>query len=118
MIGTVPFLAQIHQEPYDYNRYTHFMLDLLLKEAGFEVKEIRAIGKPIKVYLNMQDQFFSHLKKTNFSSNKLLQFTLVKLGRFARLLSRILLIIFYPLFIRAPESPHFTQGYGFIGVKK
>ncbi|MBN1521437.1 MAG: methyltransferase domain-containing protein [Candidatus Aureabacteria bacterium] len=37
---TVPFSGKIHQEPYDFYRYTHYGLEYLLKNAGFEVESI------------------------------------------------------------------------------
>ena len=36
LIGTVPFIAHEHQEPEDYLRYTHFMLEKLLADSGFD----------------------------------------------------------------------------------
>lgn len=38
LIGTVPFIAHEHQEPEDYLRYTHFMLEKFFTDSGFESK--------------------------------------------------------------------------------
>jgi SAM-dependent methyltransferase len=41
---TAPQTGNIHQEPYDFYRYTRYGLEHLLKKAGFEVEEIRPHG--------------------------------------------------------------------------
>jgi glycosyltransferase involved in cell wall biosynthesis/SAM-dependent methyltransferase len=41
---TVPFLWPLHDTPHDYYRYTPFFLERLLKEAGFEDIQIKAMG--------------------------------------------------------------------------
>lgn len=37
LIVTVPFLQEIHADPYDFRRYTSYGLNLLLTRAGFRV---------------------------------------------------------------------------------
>jgi SAM-dependent methyltransferase len=105
LIGTTPFMAQIHQAPHDYNRYTYFMLEKLLKDSGFTFKII-PMGSPIKVYLNMQDQVFSKLRK---QKNKTLLSVI-------KLLHRLVLIGSYSIMSGEPVK-EFCQGYGFIGKK-
>ncbi len=41
---TVPFLWNLHDVPYDEYRYTPFALKRLLKEAGFEIIKMEALG--------------------------------------------------------------------------
>jgi SAM-dependent methyltransferase len=41
---TAPQTGNIHQEPYDFYRYTRYGLEHLLKKAGFEVEEVRPHG--------------------------------------------------------------------------
>ena len=36
----VPFLYPLHDEPHDFNRWTHHGLTRLLEEAGFEVRQL------------------------------------------------------------------------------
>lgn len=43
-ILTVPYLSRLHEEPFDYFRYTQHGLRVLLEEAGFRVLEIVPIG--------------------------------------------------------------------------
>jgi SAM-dependent methyltransferase len=42
---TVPFVAALHEEPYDYYRYTPHGLRSLLEEAGFEEVVVDALGR-------------------------------------------------------------------------
>lgn len=44
LVLSVPFLARLHEEPYDFYRYTRHGLQTLLDEAGFEVDEIVETG--------------------------------------------------------------------------
>lgn len=104
IIGTVPFISPIHQAPYDFHRYTSYMLELLLKDAGFSNIEITAIGKPIQLYLNLQDALFPHLPKTPS----------MKLYRF---IERALYVMFRPFALKGKENNFFCQGYGFIAKK-
>jgi len=40
----VPFYYWLHEEPDDYFRYTSYALESILKESGFEIKELNALG--------------------------------------------------------------------------
>lgn len=44
VILTVPFLGRLHEEPWDFFRYTRFGLTQLFEEAGFEIVEISEHG--------------------------------------------------------------------------
>lgn len=44
LLLVAPFEWEVHQAPHDYFRYTRYGLDRLLRGAGFEVREIRAVG--------------------------------------------------------------------------
>jgi SAM-dependent methyltransferase len=43
---TVPFIIKLHQTPYDFYRYTHFLLQKLLTEAGFHDLQMEAVYTP------------------------------------------------------------------------
>jgi SAM-dependent methyltransferase len=49
LILTVPQYWPIHEEPYDYFRYTSFGLKRLLEEAGFEIVEQKRAGTGVRV---------------------------------------------------------------------
>jgi len=44
---SVPFLYWLHEEPYDYYRYTEYGLARLGRDAGFSIEEIRSFGSGI-----------------------------------------------------------------------
>lgn len=44
IIGTIPFLCNVHRAPEDYARYTDTALAALFERNGFAVKAIEAIG--------------------------------------------------------------------------
>jgi SAM-dependent methyltransferase len=44
LLLSVPHLAYLHNEPYDYFRYTEFGLRVLLEDAGLTVEEVRWSG--------------------------------------------------------------------------
>lgn len=44
LILTVPHMGYLHNEPFDFYRYTKYGLDVLVKDAGFEVESIEANG--------------------------------------------------------------------------
>jgi len=89
IVGVVPFLIKVHQEPHDFLRYTPFMLKRLLGEGC----EVKSLGNPRDVYLTASSQYFKKVKKA-------------KMAKFIHgLLTRIL-----------PETvpdDKFTEGYGF-----
>lgn len=44
LIVTVPFLARLHEEPHDFQRFTEHGLRRLLVEGGFDVVEVERTG--------------------------------------------------------------------------
>lgn len=64
-IFSVPFLWQIHSEPYDYYRFTRFSLEKLFSEIGFKIIEIRSMegayaaliqAKIVSLYIHNNNQ--------------------------------------------------------------
>jgi SAM-dependent methyltransferase len=47
LIGTVPFLKDEHDTPFDFYRYTYFALAKMLKDNKFEIKYLDYIGDSI-----------------------------------------------------------------------
>lgn len=47
ILVTVPFLLKIHQAPYDFARYTHFLLERMGRDAGLEVESIEGFYDPV-----------------------------------------------------------------------
>ncbi|HRF81361.1 MAG TPA: methyltransferase domain-containing protein, partial [Flavobacteriales bacterium] len=44
VIMNVPFYYGLHEQPFDYYRYTQFALRAITEDAGFAVVELEAIG--------------------------------------------------------------------------
>ena len=118
LIGTVPFMAPEHQGPYDYNRYTSYMLQLLFHEAGFQNVEITPLGTPAQVYINIINDFFRQLRKRKVSDGVLLQRVFFRTVGFVRLINLGLFALCRPLYNLAEANHQFTQGYGFTGLKQ
>ncbi len=104
IIGTVPFLVQVHQAPYDFNRYTDYQLRRFLEIAGFRNIEVVPLGSLIDAYDSMELKFFDHLK----SKKRSFIVTLVnKARRF------IMKKILRPLANGVSSNATYTEGYGF-----
>lgn len=40
----VPFIIKLHQEPYDFHRYTKYALKFYANKAGFSIVEVKEVG--------------------------------------------------------------------------
>ena len=118
IIGTIPFLMRIHQKPYDFNRFTHYMLDNLLRDSGFKQVEVKNLATSFDVYRSIQRHFFGYLFATDFSKNKIIDFILKLLCKAIWQVQKLLRFIFLPLYKKCMLDPGYTQGYGFIGFKQ
>lgn len=49
LLATCPFVWPLHEEPYDFARYTPFALRTLLENAGFKVLKLEQRGRPVEV---------------------------------------------------------------------
>lgn len=49
LLFTCPFVWPLHEQPYDFARYTPFALEQLLSDAGFRVISKQTKGTPIEV---------------------------------------------------------------------
>ncbi len=104
IFGTVPFLVQEHQEPYDFNRYTHFQLERLLTEAGFTHVRVVPLGRLTDTYNTAELKFFGHAAKAGALSGVLLN--IIRVWRRAEM--RVIRFL-----ITSPSIPKYTEGYGF-----
>jgi SAM-dependent methyltransferase len=65
LILNVPFYYQVHEEPYDYFRYTEFALRRFAEQAGFEIVELEPIGGAPEILADIAAKL---LAKTRFGS--------------------------------------------------
>ncbi len=104
LVGTIPFLVQVHQAPYDFNRYTNFQLERMLTEAGFRDVTVEPLGSLVDVYDTLERKFFDHAlaaRKTPF---------LWILRKTRRFLTKTLV---RKLARGIHSNAIFTEGYGF-----
>ena len=117
LIGSVPFLMELHMAPYDFLRYTHYMLDRMFRESGFRTRSVRSLGRPRHVYETMQRQFFDRLIHSDVSGSHMPRFLFRLLARLGRKSAAIHVAIFGQIFHRAARSDEYTEGYGFMAWK-
>jgi len=61
LIISVPFLYQIHADPYDFQRWTHTKWKSELEKSGFEIEKIEIMGRFFSVRNGMQKTFIQSL---------------------------------------------------------
>lgn len=108
LIGTVPFIRDIHQASHDFYRYTPYAIKLLLEKAKFTDVEIESLGTIRDVFYLNQQLFFSYFLDSN-SSWKI---------RLARKIYFVLEKLMRPIFSKSPKNDKFTEGYGFKARKQ
>lgn len=64
LILSMPFLFPVHADPHDYQRYTKFKLEQLLREAGFTAVEILPQGLYFTVLTDMIRSGLARLRPT------------------------------------------------------
>jgi len=63
LILGIPFLYRLHEEPFDFNRFTKYQLKKICEDNGLNVIKIEEWGGPLSVILdiigkNLPDEFF------------------------------------------------------------
>jgi SAM-dependent methyltransferase len=88
VIVSAPFCWELHEEPYDFYRYSKYGLKAMFEQKGFEALEIKANGGKWAAIFQMNiNMVYSILRKKGLRS-KLLQILFINL-RFTALLNRI-----------------------------
>ena len=67
LIMTVPFLIKVHQAPYDFLRYTEYMLQRLFLEGGFENFRIEKIGNIFDVQTQISSSLYHFISTSSGS---------------------------------------------------
>ena len=126
----VPFFIKIHQEPYDYLRYTHFMLRYVLGREGFEKVRVDPSGNIVDVMQKVETGFFRTAKASvryrSRSASRILRVDLLlkALGyAYVAALRIVARGIFFAT--RAVTDPAlrtgkdwYAEGYGAVGYKR
>lgn len=102
LIVSVPFSYWIHESPYDYNRYTGFMLDRLGVDSGLKVVSKESFGSQFECLLDILGKSSLRVK-----------------GRVSRKLTQALFNVLYFLYrmkILAPSYKTNEQPLGYVVV--
>lgn len=79
IIVSAPFCWELHEEPYDFYRYSKYGLQVMMGKAGFEVISITANGGKWAAIMQMNlNMIYSTFKKKTFM-RRLLKFLFVQL---------------------------------------
>jgi SAM-dependent methyltransferase len=118
LLATIPFLIGVHQEPYDFHRYTPFMLKRLLHDAGFVDIGIQPLAKPADLYRDTEGRFFgmlfNHIKDISAPWERAVYwFRLKSVWKIHQLLH----ILEKGLLTRVGPHEAFTLGFGFTAKK-
>ena len=61
LYGVIPFLLEVHQPPYDFHRYTPYMLRLLMEKAGFIDIAIFPTNNILETFVHQQNHYFKYM---------------------------------------------------------
>lgn len=61
LILNVPFLYHVHEQPYDFYRYTRFALQIMAEKAGFKIIMIEEIGGLLQVLTDLFAKGVKHI---------------------------------------------------------
>lgn len=115
LVIAVPFMIKVHQTPFDFQRYTHYSLEQMARQHGFEIALLEGYYDPI---------FF-----VGEGTRNLRFWVLPKLPRLSRWLARGLLLLIEGLielmkpligggYVKSPESAKNPAAIGYHLVLK
>lgn len=112
VIIQTPFLMGLHDEPYDFFRYTKYAARHLLEKSGFTEIEVENLSSFMDVYQWFHREFFKVMLAHSHQSLVMRAYirALRKLGK----LSFSLL----PPSLSAIQDEANAKGYGYIGIKR
>ena len=107
LIGSTPFQLCVHQEPYDYFRYTPFALERMMSDAGYSDIVIVSLGTHNQLVEQTVDHFFA--SQQNIKNSFLVRI----LWKLSKILQKITILVLG----ESTTSRKHTLGYGFIAKK-
>lgn len=117
LIMTVPFLIKVHQAPYDFLRYTEFMLERLLGLSGFQEIKIEKIGNIFDVYAQVFSSLYMLCYKDS-STHKLKRKLMELFRRFHNLFIKVFLKISNCDVRNKEDAIGYPHGYGCAAVRR
>lgn len=73
LIANVPFMYWIHAAPYDYFRYTEFMLRTLIERAGLVLRELQPLGGGPEVVVDVLGKHLARIPVAGDGAARALQ---------------------------------------------
>lgn len=116
LLVTVPFLIKIHQAPYDFLRYTEFMLNRLFPNAGFQQIRIEKIGNIFDVHSQVFSSLYIPLYRS--ISQQILKRKLLSLVRRLHDLSIRAIFKISNFNFKKEDTIGYPHGYGCVATKK
>lgn len=114
LLGVIPFMLDVHQRPYDFQRFTDIGLEAQLRLAGFARIHIEPLGSSLDLLATVEQHYFQHLFTDVRRRRNLMALSAVKVlwGVRSRLARRLLRAV-----DRSGASADFTLGYGFSAIR-
>lgn len=113
LIGSTPFQLCVHQEPFDYFRYTQFALKKMMEEAGYVDIVITSLGTHEQLLKQTLNHYFSSLEGSLRRKSRIHRITLRVFWKLHTVLNKLTQRAFGNL---AYSDKH-TLGYGFTARK-
>lgn len=66
-----PFYHPLHEQPFDYHRFTAFALKRMFEEAGFSVTKLIEVGAGVDVVVDLVTKTFSRVRGCRFLSGQM-----------------------------------------------
>jgi SAM-dependent methyltransferase len=101
LIGNSPFIYLLHEEPYDYHRYTKYYYSKTFEELGFTSFELYSYGTGFEL---ISDFIMKFLNKMRLGWLNVILFYFLK--KYLRVVN-----------ITNSKPPKMSLGYGFIAIK-
>jgi len=73
LLMNVPFLYWLHEEPFDYYRYTRYSLEYLLEKSGLQIIELSPLGGAIEVFCDMGSKIAANIPVVGSALAQLIQ---------------------------------------------
>ena len=110
LVATVPFLIPLHQEPFDFLRFTKYQLEYLLRKTRFIDIKVQPLSDFYEVYQSIQNDFLNSLVSQQAST---FSRALMKLLRKSYKLGNVM---FRDYFDKVKDD-RYHKGYGFVAIK-
>lgn len=117
LIAHTPFLMELHDEPYDFYRFTHYAINELLNKHGFTDIGIEPLSTFTDAYTHIARAYFSEALEVALAKSGWRKPFAVSLVRSARKAHSIAISIMQRARV-LPTGKRHPKGYGYTAYKK